>query len=276
MGLCCSYNGQDHLFSFLEADFHELWLLSFLFPLQLFFLESKYISQKSVFEINIPRNFQRWNAWFAFLSNTQNRNIIVSDHVLFNPFTPESDQCQNSPAASQEIWHHTVWRTWLFIAYSDQKWLYYKFSLHHSYNRFLKGWENTLFELRSERVKIQPNAHEGSCTKERRKWMKFIRRVKYNCSNAWKTCTKNCRSERVNTNVLVSFPRIPFPETIQIPNKRLLSLLLRLLHRIIVLQSIYGCKRARQFGLTANGCSRAHRDFTWRVITNCSNYQSDH
>ena len=69
-----------------------------------------------------------------------------------NPFTPESDQCQNSPAASQEIWHHTVWRTWLFIAYSDEKWLYYELSLHHSYNRFLKGWENTLFELRSERV----------------------------------------------------------------------------------------------------------------------------
>ena len=66
------------------------------------------------------------------------------------PFTPESDQCQNSPAASQEIWHHTVWRTWLFIAYSDEKWLYYKFSLHHSYNHFLKGWENTLFELRSD------------------------------------------------------------------------------------------------------------------------------
>ena len=70
-----------------------------------------------------------------------------------NPFTPKSDQCQNSPAASQEIWHHTVWRTWLFIAYSDEKWLNCKFSLHHSYNRFLKGWENTLFELRSERVK---------------------------------------------------------------------------------------------------------------------------
>ena len=50
---------------------------------------------------------------------------------------------------------HTVWRTWLFIAYSDEKWLYYKFSLHHSYSRILKGWENTLFELRSERVKRQ-------------------------------------------------------------------------------------------------------------------------
>ena len=79
-------------------------------------------------------------------------------HHIINPFTPESDQCQNSPAASQEIWHHTVWRTWLFIAYSDEKWLYYKFSLHHSYNRFLKGWENTLFELRSERG----NQHWGN------------------------------------------------------------------------------------------------------------------
>ena len=78
--------------------------------------------------------------------------LAISLCMCVNPFTPESDQCQNSPAASQEIWHHTVWRTWLFIAYSDEKWLYYKFSLHHSYNRFLKGWENTLFELRSERV----------------------------------------------------------------------------------------------------------------------------
>ena len=74
-------------------------------------------------------------------------------YISLNPSTPESDQCQNSPAASQEIWHHTVWRSWLFLAYSDEKWLYYKFSLHHSYNPFLKGWKNTLFELRSERVK---------------------------------------------------------------------------------------------------------------------------
>ena len=35
----------------------------------------------------------------------------------------------------------------MIVAYSDEKWLYYKFSLHHSYNCFLKGWENTLFEL---------------------------------------------------------------------------------------------------------------------------------
>ena len=32
---------------------------------------------------------------------------------------PKVIKCQISPAASPEIWHHTVWRTWLFIAYSD-------------------------------------------------------------------------------------------------------------------------------------------------------------
>ena len=31
--------------------------------------------------------------------------------MLFNPFTPESDQCQISPAASASILHHIVWRT---------------------------------------------------------------------------------------------------------------------------------------------------------------------
>ena len=38
-----------------------------------------------------------------------------------NPFTPKSDQVQISPVASPVILHHTVWRTWLFIAYSDWK-----------------------------------------------------------------------------------------------------------------------------------------------------------
>ena len=41
-----------------------------------------------------------------------------------NPFTPKSDQLQISPAASSEILHHTVWRTWLFIAHSDERWSY--------------------------------------------------------------------------------------------------------------------------------------------------------
>ena len=38
-----------------------------------------------------------------------------------NPFTPKSDQCQLSPVALPEIECHTVWRTWLSIAYSDER-----------------------------------------------------------------------------------------------------------------------------------------------------------
>ena len=49
------------------------------------------------------------------------------------PFTPKSDQFQISPAASPEILHHAVWRIWLFIAYSDKRWLCYHFSLPHLY-----------------------------------------------------------------------------------------------------------------------------------------------
>ena len=45
----------------------------------------------------------------------------------------ESDQFQISPAASPAILHHTVWRTWLSIAYSDERWFYCQFSLPHLY-----------------------------------------------------------------------------------------------------------------------------------------------
>ena len=37
------------------------------------------------------------------------------------PLAFPSDQFQLSLAASPEILHHTVWRTWLFIAYSDER-----------------------------------------------------------------------------------------------------------------------------------------------------------
>ena len=57
------------------------------------------------------------------------------------PFTPKSDQFQISPKASPEILNRTVWRTWLFIAYSDER------------CTAISHWENVLFELGSERVK---------------------------------------------------------------------------------------------------------------------------
>ena len=59
--------------------------------------------------------------------------VLCTLFSFFYPFTPKSDQCQISPAASPEIEHHTQWRTWLFITYSEERWLYYQFSLPHLY-----------------------------------------------------------------------------------------------------------------------------------------------
>ena len=39
-----------------------------------------------------------------------------SPKITFSPFIPKSDKHQISPAASPEILHDTIWRTWLFIA----------------------------------------------------------------------------------------------------------------------------------------------------------------
>ena len=71
----------------------------------------------------------------------------------FNPFTPESDQCRNSPAASPKIWpqHRTENLTFhSFLCMKDNYTTNSATSL--MYNRSLKGWENALFELRSESV----------------------------------------------------------------------------------------------------------------------------
>ena len=76
---------------------------------------------------NSSWNINKPNKWVIPISYTQGAwdsgKICILIRFIFikgehhNPFTPESDQCQNSPAASQGILHHTVWRTWLFIAY---------------------------------------------------------------------------------------------------------------------------------------------------------------
>ena len=63
-----------------------------------------------------------------------------------NPFTPKSDQVQISPAPSPVILHHTAWRTWLFIAYSDEKRLYNEILIASLIHFSLKGWENVPFE----------------------------------------------------------------------------------------------------------------------------------
>ena len=73
-------------------------------------------------------------ARFLFDKKTSYRHVISSlPHMVptcYNPpSTPTNDQCQISPAASPEILHHTVWRTWLCTAYSNETWLYCQYSL---------------------------------------------------------------------------------------------------------------------------------------------------
>ena len=78
--------------------------------------------------------------------------ITVSAMTGLNPFTPKSDQVQISPVASPVILHHTVWRTWLFIAYSDWKMIPVPVLTTSLIHFSWKGWENVLFELGIERV----------------------------------------------------------------------------------------------------------------------------
>ena len=74
----------------------------------------------------------------------------------FNPFTPKSGQFQNSPAASPEIWRHTVWRTWLFMAYSDERWLYYQFSQPHIYISLIRVGRMYFLNLGVRGLNISP------------------------------------------------------------------------------------------------------------------------
>ena len=69
-----------------------------------------------------------------------------------NPFTPESDQFQILPAASPETLHHTVWRT--FHIFLRWKMIMLPFPTTSLIHFSLEGWENVLFELGSERVKL--------------------------------------------------------------------------------------------------------------------------
>ena len=91
--------------------------------------------------------------WTLLVTSATNKDWTV-DNVkkrCVNHFTPKCDQFQISLAASTEILHHRVRRTWLFIAYSDET-LYHQFSVPHSMHCSLKGWENVRFELGSERT----------------------------------------------------------------------------------------------------------------------------
>ena len=67
------------------------------------------MSLSRLFAIKLQWQVLQVSAVFDWLGECMDQSSFA-----FNPFTPESDQCQNSPAASPEILHHTVRRTWHF------------------------------------------------------------------------------------------------------------------------------------------------------------------
>ena len=59
-------------------------------------------------------------------------HLPLYEMYCYVTFTPKIDKFQTFYTASPKILHHTVWRTWLFMAYPDERRLYYQFLLNYS------------------------------------------------------------------------------------------------------------------------------------------------
>ena len=95
------------------------------------------------------------------------------------------DQFQISPAASPEILHHTVWRTWVFIAYSDKRLLIYTSSSHHiTWHLCFQGWDNVLTELGNERVGQNLLDHPDVQRKDKRIVRSYFVQLSFGGSNS--------------------------------------------------------------------------------------------
>ena len=81
-----------------------------------------------------------WSLHACYQLNPTTAREIGSGAIWFGYLSlslPKSDQFNILPGTSPEILCHRVWWTWLFIAFSNERWFYYQFS---------QGWENVLFE----------------------------------------------------------------------------------------------------------------------------------
>ena len=76
---------------------------------------------------------------------------------------PRVINCKFPPSASPEILHRPVSRTWLFIAYSGERWSYLPILAISLIQFSLKGWENVLFELPPCRCQFQQQWGISKC-----------------------------------------------------------------------------------------------------------------
>ena len=137
-----------------------------------------------------PIRMVDWQRW----PSSQFLKYFVQYRVFFSKFyqhlsclspTSKSGQFQISPAVSPEIEHHAVWRTWRLIAStSDERWLYYQFSLPHSVYISLQKvgriYTFLIWECKSmrKREKTQPPYFRKPCTEENNDvWTNFDQTV---------------------------------------------------------------------------------------------------
>ena len=132
------------------------------------YVHLKFFSERSIIRTNIEGVYCRGVSTSA-VENFLSARIGVSQHdsKMFwtwhhsgffhvpNPRVGSRGSSLSSPPKSDQlqISHHTVWRTWFFTPYSGGKWFRYQILTTSLIHLSLKGWENALFELGSERVK---------------------------------------------------------------------------------------------------------------------------
>ena len=103
--------------------------------------------------------FKTNRGWYG--NGERSRRAICSGY----PFTLKSDHFLISPAASPEILHHTVWRTWLFIVLPTLTTSPIHFSL--------KGWENVLFlNWEGKRLKLDGALYSATTSRWKSDHMK--------------------------------------------------------------------------------------------------------
>ena len=95
------------------------------------------------------------------------------------------------PHQKYNITQSTEWSTWLFIAYSDERRLYYQLPLLHLIHFSLKGWENIRFQLGSE--------ISNSCSlRDPNAMLQYPSCLRW-CDRAF---TRNCTAHKLSTSVV--------------------------------------------------------------------------
>ena len=113
--------------------------------------ETWYNNREKVKAENAPETSSSWTRSFNFRDPPSTLTLVDPSRPPPRPscnFTSTGVINFKFPLQPhQRKKNHTVWRTWLFIAYSDERLSLYQFSVTSLIRFPLKGWENVLLNL---------------------------------------------------------------------------------------------------------------------------------